>query len=122
MELVKGKGNVHYEAEVLLRLNSALEVDAVSLGLDLTLRDLQATIKKNGHPWEISKVHMHPLSPLVIMLFVLQGWHDVQRAWLTVLVVAVKFARAPDMGVCASWQMYSGTPLTISCWHLERRG
>ena len=56
VELVKGKGDVHYEAEVLLRLNDALEVDAVSLGLDLTLRDLQATIKKNGHPWEISKV------------------------------------------------------------------
>ena len=65
MELVKGKGDVHYEAEVLLRLNSALEVDAVSLGLDLTLRDLQATIKKNGHPWEISKVHRQPLLPLV---------------------------------------------------------
>ena len=120
MELVKGKGNVHYEAEVLLRLNSALEVDAVSLGLDLTLRDLQATIKKNGHPWEISKVHLLPLSPLVLMSFVLQGWHDVQRAWLSVLVVAVKFAHAPDMGVCASWHKYSGTPLKISHWHLER--
>ena len=55
VDLVKGKGDVHYEAEVLLRLNDALEVDAISLGLDLTLRDLQATIK-NGHPWEISKV------------------------------------------------------------------
>ena len=56
IELVKGKGSVHYEAEVVLRLNEALEVDAVTLGLDLTLRDLQAQIKKNGHPWEISKV------------------------------------------------------------------
>ena len=67
VELVKGKGNVHYEAEVLLRLNTALEVDAVSLGLDLTLRDLQATIKKNGHPWEISKVHLRPVTPLPLM-------------------------------------------------------
>ena len=56
LELVKGKGSVHYEAEVVLRLNEALEVDAVTLGLDLTLRDLQAQLKKNGHPWEISKV------------------------------------------------------------------
>ena len=76
MELVKGKGNVHYEAEVLLRLNTALEVDAVSLGLDLTLRDLQATIKKNGHPWEISKVQLQPLSPLVLMSFILQYWQS----------------------------------------------
>lgn len=56
VELVKGKGDVHYEAEVVLRLNEALEVDAVTLGLDLTLRDLQATLKKDGHPWEIAKV------------------------------------------------------------------
>ncbi len=56
VELVKGKGSVHYEAEVVLRLDEALEVDAITLGLDLTLRDLQAQIKKNGHPWEISKV------------------------------------------------------------------
>lgn len=56
VELVKGKGDVHYEAEVVLRLNEALEVDAVTLGLDLTLRDLQAKLKKDGHPWEIAKV------------------------------------------------------------------
>ena len=56
MELVKGKGDVHYEAEVVLRLNEALEVDAVTLGLDLTLRDLQGKLKKDGHPWEIAKV------------------------------------------------------------------
>ena len=56
VKLVKGKGDVHYEAEVVLRLNEALEVDAVTLGLDLTLRDLQATLKKDGHPWEIAKV------------------------------------------------------------------
>ena len=56
LELVKGKGDVHYEAEVVLRLNEALQVDAVTLGLDLTLRDLQAKLKKDGHPWEIAKV------------------------------------------------------------------
>ena len=56
LKLVEGKGDVHYEAEVVLRLNEALEVDAVTLGLDLTLRDLQAQLKKDGHPWEIAKV------------------------------------------------------------------
>ena len=61
VELVKGKGDVHYEAEVVLRLNEALEVDAVTLGLDLTLRDLQAKLKRDGHPWEIAKVRRHML-------------------------------------------------------------
>ena len=69
IELVKGKGSVHYEAEVVLRLNEALEVDAVTLGLDLTLRDLQAQIKKNGHPWEISKVQYLKWLPADIACF-----------------------------------------------------
>ena len=54
--LPKSRGVVHYETEVLLRLNDDLEIDAVSLGLDLTLRDLQADLKANGWPWEIGKV------------------------------------------------------------------
>ncbi|CAL5225250.1 g8042 [Coccomyxa viridis] len=70
VELVKGKGDVHYEAEVVLRLNEALEVDAVTLGLDLTLRDLQAKLKRDGHPWEIAKAF--PNSAVV------GPWVDVQ--------------------------------------------
>ena len=59
-------GSCHYEAELCLRLDQPLRAEtdpvealkaigAVTLGLDLTLRDLQDDLKKKGHPWERSK-------------------------------------------------------------------
>ena len=60
------RGAVHYEAEIavligkpLSRTPNAEEVrDAISgfaPALDLTLRDLQATLKAKGYPWETAK-------------------------------------------------------------------
>lgn len=51
-----GRGELHHECEIVLRVNQKLEFDAVTLGLDMTLRELQAKLKKNGHPWEAAKV------------------------------------------------------------------
>ena len=66
LRLPRDRGAVHYEAEVVCRMkhsgrnfseSQALEcVDSVTLGLDMTLRDLQQSLKKQGHPWTISKV------------------------------------------------------------------
>ena len=66
LELPVGAGMVHHECEIVLRLNrsgyrlSLAEAQSaigwVSLGLDMTLRDRQNGLKKNGHPWETSKV------------------------------------------------------------------
>jgi 2-keto-4-pentenoate hydratase/2-oxohepta-3-ene-1,7-dioic acid hydratase in catechol pathway len=53
--LPTGQGEVHPECEIVLKLGSDLKPEAFTLGLDLTLRDLQARLKKAGHPWEISK-------------------------------------------------------------------
>jgi 2-keto-4-pentenoate hydratase/2-oxohepta-3-ene-1,7-dioic acid hydratase in catechol pathway len=57
--------NLHHEVEMVLLigrkgrripLDSALDyVDAVSAGLDLTARDLQARAKEHGLPWSMSK-------------------------------------------------------------------
>jgi len=57
--------DIHYEAELVFRIgrggkdipeSSALEhVDAVTVGLDFTARDLQSKQKKAGLPWEIAK-------------------------------------------------------------------
>lgn len=59
-------GSCHYECELSLRLDrplsgvvdpqQALEaIGAVTLGLDLTLRDLQTELKGKGEPWERAK-------------------------------------------------------------------
>lgn len=64
-ELPRSLGQIHHECEIVLRISrdafkispkeAADCVDAVTLGLDMTARDLQAQLKKNGHPWEMGK-------------------------------------------------------------------
>ncbi|WP_339719855.1 fumarylacetoacetate hydrolase family protein [uncultured Paraglaciecola sp.] len=61
----KNFGPCHNELEVAILIKSPLckasteDVTAaiwgVGLGLDLTLRDVQSTLKKQGHPWERAK-------------------------------------------------------------------
>ncbi len=59
-------GDCHYECELSLRIDQPLKaetdssqalqaVGAVTLGLDLTLRDLQNVLKAKGQPWERAK-------------------------------------------------------------------
>jgi 2-keto-4-pentenoate hydratase/2-oxohepta-3-ene-1,7-dioic acid hydratase in catechol pathway len=68
-----GHGSIHHECEIVIRLIpevsrlfsagsiltpevAAGAIEAVTLGLDMTLRDVQGRLKKSGGPWEISKV------------------------------------------------------------------
>lgn len=61
----KNQGECHHELEMSVLigkpLNKAKEdevkvaIEGYGLGLDLTLRDVQARLKENGHPWEIAK-------------------------------------------------------------------
>lgn len=63
--LPKDQGSVHHEMEVvvaigregrdLLREQAPDHVAGVTLGIDLTLRDLQAKLKQAGQPWERAK-------------------------------------------------------------------
>ena len=58
-------GETHYEAELCVQLAADLAaatieeakqaIGGVTLGLDLTLRELQAELKEKGHPWERAK-------------------------------------------------------------------
>lgn len=58
-------GETHYEAELCVQLSADLSkatiaqaqqaIGGVTLGLDLTLRELQSKLKDKGHPWERAK-------------------------------------------------------------------
>lgn len=75
--LPENRGECHHETELTLLIGKELKnadtpecwaaIAGVGLGLDLTLRDLQNTLKKNGHPWEIAKAFdgAAPLSPFL---------------------------------------------------------
>jgi len=62
----RNAGTLHHEVEIVLRLDKGgyridvkdaeRMIGAVSIGLDMTLRDRQTTLKKNGHPWTTGKV------------------------------------------------------------------
>ncbi len=60
-------GICHHECEVVVRikkgghrLTSAQDqIESLTLGLDMTLRELQVKQKKQGHPWTTSKVFEH---------------------------------------------------------------
>ena len=61
----ENQGSVHHELEIAILIGQPLvkadedEVAAaiagIGLGLDLTLRDVQAILKEKGHPWERAK-------------------------------------------------------------------
>lgn len=55
IRLPQGSGAVHHEAEMVLALDGRGGIRGVTLGLDLTLRELQARLKQAGQPWERAK-------------------------------------------------------------------
>lgn len=73
----QGRGECHHETEITLLIGRTLKnasadecreaIAGVTLGLDLTLRDVQNELKKKGHPWEIAKAFdgAAPLAPFV---------------------------------------------------------
>lgn len=65
IELPEGLGSCHVETEMALLIGEPLKntskeqclsaVSAVAIAFDLTLRDVQNQLKKDGHPWERAK-------------------------------------------------------------------
>ncbi|HAS82354.1 MAG TPA: fumarylacetoacetate hydrolase family protein [Verrucomicrobia bacterium] len=77
IRLPAGRGECHHEVELAVLIGRELcQVDAATarqavvgygVALDLTLRDLQNALKKQGHPWETAKAFdgACPLSPFL---------------------------------------------------------
>ncbi len=63
----KALGECHHECELSIRIGNTLKnaspaeakaaIDGVTLGLDLTLRDVQNKLKNKGQPWERAKAY-----------------------------------------------------------------
>ncbi|HCE39954.1 MAG: isomerase/hydrolase [Alcanivorax sp.] len=64
--LPEGQGEVHHEVEMVVMIGKRLRgetdletirysIAAYGIGLDLTLRDVQARLKEKGQPWERAK-------------------------------------------------------------------
>lgn len=49
------EGDIHHEVELVFEIKNG-RLNRFTIGLDLTIRDLQARLKKAGHPWEKGKV------------------------------------------------------------------
>jgi len=81
---------IHHEVEIVFRIcrqgkeitvEKALEyIDAVTLGLDFTARDIQQKCKEKGLPWEISKAfdQSSPLSDRFIPLSEVKNLHNIR--------------------------------------------
>jgi 2-keto-4-pentenoate hydratase/2-oxohepta-3-ene-1,7-dioic acid hydratase in catechol pathway len=65
INIPRNRGSCHHELEVAILIGEKLcqadiavagrAIAGIGLALDLTLRDVQATLKDKGHPWEIAK-------------------------------------------------------------------
>jgi len=63
--LPQGRGQVHYETEIAVLIGEPLSrvdeqsaqqgIAGIGVALDLTLREVQSTLKAKGHPWEKAK-------------------------------------------------------------------
>ena len=67
IDLPQNRGDIHYETEIVLKMGKDYTPDMtvdelvseMTIGLDLTLRDLQSKLKAKGQPWLLAKGFKH---------------------------------------------------------------
>jgi len=74
----------HHEIELVVALGAEREIYGYAVGNDLTRRDVQAAMKKDGKPWDTAKGfdHSAPVSPIVRAADI--GHPERGRIWLEV--------------------------------------
>jgi len=80
------RGSIHYETEIVIRIGQTYEkgikvdeiVNGMAVGIDFTLRDVQAELKKKGHPWLLAKGF--PNSALLTRFFAFPGAEEIKKA------------------------------------------
>lgn len=94
LKIPAGQGECHNELELAIVLNAPLShaseqsaanaIGGIGLGLDLTLRDVQRSLKAQGHPWERAKAFDFscPLSGFVAR----HHFHDLQDIAFTLTI------------------------------------
>jgi acylpyruvate hydrolase len=55
IHLPKWTNDVHHECELALRFDDEMQFSHLTIGLDLTAREVQAKLKAQGHPWTLAK-------------------------------------------------------------------
>lgn len=133
LNLPLDRGELHYEAELVLQLGSHYEpgmslaesISGFAFGIDFTLRDVQSVIKQKGHPWTAAKgfknsAPITPFLPFPGMEALLQ--HDftllkngqvVQRGNLSNLIFSLQVVAdyiAEHYGLGAGDIIFTGTP------------
>ena len=74
----------HHEVELVVALGAEREIYGYAVGNDLTRRDVQAAMKKDGKPWDTAKGfdHSAPVSPIARAADI--GHPERGRIWLKV--------------------------------------
>jgi fumarylpyruvate hydrolase len=74
----------HHEIELVVALAAEREIYGYAVGNDLTRRDVQAAMKKDGKPWDTAKGfdHSAPVSPIARAADI--GHPERGRIWLEV--------------------------------------
>jgi fumarylpyruvate hydrolase len=89
--------NLHHEIELVVALAGPREIFGYAAGIDLTRRDVQARMKKEGKPWDTSKGFEHSAPVSAIARAADIGHPSRGRIWLEVNGEPRQDGDIPDM-------------------------
>jgi fumarylpyruvate hydrolase len=134
------QGEIHHELELVVHIGKTFEkgmkvddvVSGISLGLDLTLRDVQTELKQKGHPWLRAKgfrnsaviTEERPFPGFeglkTVDFRMLKNGEEVQHGNITDMVFELQALfefTAEHFGLGAGDIIYTGTPAGVGPLH-----